>query len=200
MKFKLILFIAFLCCNITFGQKPIEDISYFENGQINFKKNYILSEEITNLTCEAYYRNGKLASKSIISFDGTHTKYDYTTYFENGKLSIAGVGTDYDKGYNEIPEYIDNGFLLIEFSTPRPAVQEGKWVEYYDSDQLKYDGVFKDDKKIGEWITYFKNGQIESKGVYEEGDVEGEKKSEQKKGEWITYFENGKIESKRYYQ
>jgi antitoxin component YwqK of YwqJK toxin-antitoxin module len=182
MKFKLILFIAFLCCNITFGQNPIEDIQYFENGKIQSKKTYILGEEDKNLTIEEYYSSGKLSSKVIMSFDGNYTEYIITEYFENGKLKLSGSSFTEN---SDIRRFVSGNFYSYDFS------KEGTWVEYYENGQLHYEADFEDNKKVGEWITYFENGQIESKGVYEEGE---------KKGEWITYFETGIIESKKYYQ
>lgn len=193
MRNIIIVFFAFLCCNFSIGQETIEDIDYFENGQVRFKKKYKLGDEITDLTVEAYYSNGKLASKSIISFDGNRTKYDYTKYFESGKIYTSGKGHDniYDNENNKITEYVNNEFAQLEYDSPSPEFKDGRWIEYYENGQLKYDADFEEGKEVGEWITYFENGQIKSKGVYEAGE---------KKGEWITYFENGKIESKKYYQ
>ena len=191
MKFKILMLVAFLCPNVTIGQNIVEDIVYYEDGKIQSKKTYDV-DEMTNLTCEAYFRNGKIASKSIISFDGTLTNYDYKEYFENGQLAKAGLGSNYRnyREMNEIPGYVNNEFLELEYSTPSPEIKDGRWVKHYENGQLEYDAFYENNLQIGEWITYYENGQIESKGEYEEGE---------KTGEWITYYENGQMQSKKMY-
>lgn len=57
----------------------------------------------------------------------------------------------------------------------------GKFLEYYNSGELKVIGKYENGLKEGIWKTYYKSGKIKERGKYKNGD---------KVGIWKTFYKN----------
>ena len=78
-------------------------------------------------------------------------------------------------------------FLIFMLSFQWAYTQaDGAFKEFYDNNQLKIEGHYKDNRPAGEWKEYHPNGQLS--GVYSYTDGKLNKKK-------IYYFESGRISS-----
>ena len=50
---------------------------------------------------------------------------------------------------------------------------EGKYLEYYDNGQVRYDIFYKNNKEEGRYLEYYSNGNLKFKGIYKDGKQEG---------------------------
>jgi antitoxin component YwqK of YwqJK toxin-antitoxin module len=97
--------------------------------------------------------------------------------------------------------------LFSFFVFSQPKYEDGPYKEYYKDGQLKKEGFYKDNAKIGGWKDYFENGQLSKvysfnidgtpSGIEETFSINGNLLSETKRshnGGLISknYFENGK--------
>ena len=64
---------------------------------------------------------------------------------------------------------------------------DGPYLEHYDSGELKKEGQYKNNKRIGEWKQYYKNGQVSKEYSYTDGDYNDAS---------ISYYENGIVSHK----
>jgi antitoxin component YwqK of YwqJK toxin-antitoxin module len=64
---------------------------------------------------------------------------------------------------------------------------DGVFKDYHDSGELKVQGQYLSNKKVGEWKYYHKNGQISELYSYEAG---------KRNKEYITYYEDGIVKIK----
>lgn len=64
------------------------------------------------------------------------------------------------------------------------GIEHGVYKEWYESGQLKKEGLYNKGNKTGVWITYYSNGNKESMGKY---------KKDKKIGKWELWTENGKV-------
>ncbi|WP_405573612.1 energy transducer TonB [Winogradskyella sp. Asnod2-B02-A] len=74
----------------------------------------------------------------------------------------------------------------IQFSLAQDK-PDGPHKEFYDSGELKKEGQYKNNKRIGEWKRYYKNGQVSRIYSYNDGKFNKEE---------ISYFENGIVSRK----
>jgi antitoxin component YwqK of YwqJK toxin-antitoxin module len=92
--------------------------------------------------------------------------------------------------------------------------KQGKWIKYYDNEQVRYTGFFIDDKPQGTFKHYHPNGELKAIQDFEEnGDIrtelfwdngniaaKGKFNSERKKnGLWHYYYESGELHKTLYY-
>lgn len=64
---------------------------------------------------------------------------------------------------------------------------DGPYQDYYDSGELKEEGQYKNNKRIGEWKMYYKNGQVSKAFSYNDGKYNDAS---------ITYYDNGIVSNK----
>jgi len=62
--------------------------------------------------------------------------------------------------------------------------KQGIWRKYYTNSNLKYEGNFKDDYRIGQFKFYYENGKIQAISVFSEKGL---------KAKTTQYYENGNI-------
>ena len=62
----------------------------------------------------------------------------------------------------------------------------GIWKIYHDNGQLWAKGKNTNGKRDGPWVSFWSNGQLEYKGDY---------KDNKRKGPWLEYHNNGKLKS-----
>jgi antitoxin component YwqK of YwqJK toxin-antitoxin module len=95
------------------------------------------------------------------------------------------------------------------YDNGKMSVHNGKWVEYYESGEVKKEGNYVDGKKEGKWVEYYESGKVEieknhvngkreDKWVwyYESGDMEWEGNfvDDKHEGKWVGYYESGKVD------
>ncbi|WP_179319044.1 energy transducer TonB [Winogradskyella helgolandensis] len=64
---------------------------------------------------------------------------------------------------------------------------DGPYQDYYDSGELKEEGQYKNNKRIGQWKMYYRNGQVSKVFSYNDGKYNNTS---------ITYYDNGTISNK----
>ena len=118
-----------------------------------------------------------------------------TTYYESGKKKTSGTYKDglaegFTRKFSEEGEIIGSelfkdGYKIGEGIYDARGYKQGKWKEFYITGELKAEGEYINDKKIGEWIYYHQNGKIEQRGKYD--------KNNKPTGDWKWYYESGNI-------
>ena len=68
------------------------------------------------------------------------------------------------------------------------------YISYHDNGQIREEGCYKDEKKVGKWIRYYENGNIEEERNYKNGLLDGKLiyhwKNGDRRGEYT--FKNGR--------
>ena len=80
--------------------------------------------------------------------------------------------------------------ILYLFSfqfTMAQDMPDGPYQDYYDSGELKEEGQYKNNKRIGGWKMYYKNGQVSKVFSYNDGKYNDAS---------ITYYDNGIVSNK----
>ncbi len=118
-----------------------------------------------------------------------------TDYYETGNIKTVGsyknnipegVRRDYKiDGSIESAKIFRNGNIVGDGIIDEKGYKQGKWNEFYETGELRAEGNYKNNEKIGLWKWYYKNGKLDQIGSYIVG--------EQTDGDWKWYFENGKI-------
>ena len=112
-----------------FGIKHGEFIKYYENGKINYKKNY--TEDKLTSTCEIYSKDGNI--KIRCNYKDDKLDGDYSLYYDNGSQIFLKT------------------FL-------KDNVLNGEWLQYYENGQLQTKAFFENGKLKGEGFLYHENG------------------------------------------
>ncbi len=88
--------------------------------------------------------------------------------------------------------------------------KQGKWIKYYDNDQIRYKGFFINDQPVDTFYHYHRNGELKAlqifnddgssrtKMYWDNGNIAAKgkfNKNKEKDGKWIYYFETGDKES-----
>ncbi|MFO7789088.1 MAG: toxin-antitoxin system YwqK family antitoxin [Bacteroidales bacterium] len=88
--------------------------------------------------------------------------------------------------------------------------KQGKWIKYYDNDQIRYKGFFIDDQPQDTFVHYHRNGELKARQIFNDdgssrtkmywnnGNIAAQGKFNKKKnkeGRWVFYFETGEKES-----
>ncbi|SVE38063.1 uncharacterized protein METZ01_LOCUS490917, partial [marine metagenome] len=107
------------------------DVSYYENGQLKRKGNFIDGKE--DGLHESYYENGQLDFRG--NYKNGEEEGLFEQYYDNGQLEMRG-------------NFID-------------GKEDGLKESYYDEGQLKVRGNFIDGKMVGLFEVYNENGQLE---------------------------------------
>ena len=91
--------------------------------------------------------------------------------------------------------YYDNGKLesIGNVISQKKRLKTGNWKFYYQSGQLKANGTYDIDQKIGLWIEHHENGQLKSSGEYQA--ITLMSLQMKKKGVWKHYYSNGQLKS-----
>ena len=79
------------------------------------------------------------------------------------------------------------GYLI---KTHTEKYDNGKWVEYYESGEVKKEGNYVDGKKVGKWVLYYESGKVEVEENFVDGKQEGKS---------VGYYESGKVEIEKNY-
>ena len=211
--------------NYINSQRTGEWISYYENGQIQAKVNYVFVENVCQ--CEddgeenylndgeyiTYYTNGQISSKG--NYKGGELVGEWVSYYENGQIESK---ENYDLIY--VTCYCN------EERIDAMGVRNGEQIYYSENGQIFSRGNYVDGLKNGEWIdegskgnynivdypfedgfhfngfTSVRNGEWVEVWGGEFGRLitsKGNYINSKRTGEWISYYENGQICSKGNY-
>jgi len=144
---------------------------YFDNGKI--KAEYNLK---TNTTSQ-YYENGFIKNRS--------TTNKNVGFYEQFSEKINGQLTFTDKEVKKdtliemtVTEYYDNGSIknissqlniIYKGGSVSSIGKTGEYKEYYENGNLKLQGQYKKDKRIGIWKWYHANGEFNTEFDYKDG-------------------------------
>lgn len=118
-----------------------------------------------------------------------------TDYYPNGRPKTVasykadvpeGIRRDYDSTGKVISSFTyKEGKIISEGIIDDEGVKDGPWKEFYESGQLRAEGMYALGNKIGRWRFYHENGSIEQEGTFNnQGNPEGP---------WKWFYDDGKI-------
>jgi len=159
--------------------KKIED-GIYKDDEIVLKKVYNETEK-NELASIRHYKDGKLDGEEIYFYKGIKLKF----LRKNGKM--IGEYTVYDKSTGKILDkdnvdktfkygwncYSNNKFKSI-YGKNKDGEKDGKYKEFYENGQLKYENNYKDGKLEGEFKRFREDGTLQYLQKYSNGKLEGE--------------------------
>lgn len=163
----------------------IERISYkyLETGEldskITYKNNYIVFKEF-------FYKDSSLFSEE--TYSNNLLNGDKKVFYPNGNLLMV---MSYINGKREgISNAFDiNGKIASEYNYSNDIIVSEIAFEYYDTGELNYKRIYKDEKLNGLVTKYYKNGKIELEINFINGVGNGE---------FNQYYENGNLKQTNY--
>ena len=128
--------------------------------------------------------------------------YDIRTdYYSNGNVKIVGsyydnkpdgIRREYNKeGKIEISYIFKHGIMIGKGIVDEAGLKQGKWSEYFDGGELKAEGSYKDNKRIGQWKFFYQNGKLEQMGSYNKNGLFD--------GLWKWYYVTGEVHREENY-
>ncbi len=118
----------------------------------------------------SYYSDGNIKSTTIYNLNGQKN----------------GVSNEYSpEGEIIATKYYDHDILIKVGLVDKQGREQGEWIIYYSTGEVKAKGVYKDGNRNGKWIYYYPNGKIEQEGFYD--------KNGKYTGTWKWYYSNGQL-------
>ena len=59
------------------------------------------------------------------------------------------------------------GYLI---KTHTEKYDNGKWVEYYESGEVRQEGNYVEGKREGNWVWYYESGKVKDEDIYKDGE------------------------------
>lgn len=87
----------------------------------------------------------------------------YVASGDTNNIVCINEETSYYRLLNKDNRVIAEGAFVMEGDK---YLQEGKWIENYESGKLKLTGSFKKNKPIGCWTEYYQNGKVKNISNY----------------------------------
>lgn len=116
-------------------------------------------EELAKLDIKReYHPNAQV--KSVGSYSKGVKEGVHREYTPEGDVTAAKI---YSKG-----KVTGEGIVDAE------GRRQGPWKEFYDTGELRSEGVYKDGKREGSWIFYYRDGNEEQRGTYYKGKPDGD--------------------------
>lgn len=183
--------------------------SFYPNDKIE-KEIYYINDTINGLYKEfsqsgsllkqEHYFKGNLLKDSLA--DSTNAIEWKEEFYDNGRRKYygafrqgikIGIHKEYDQAGNIViaKEYNDAGVFIAEGVVDTMDRRQGKWKYYYETGELKGEGMFKNNLKTGDWIYYYMDGKIEQKGKFNKDKIDSK---------WLWYYPNGKVWREEYYE
>jgi len=183
-----------------FGMKTGKWKEYYDNGKVKMegkykkdKKEGIFREYTVDgkLKNTDKYKNGIIVVDSEVSVEIKIEKDYYSDAKVKSELTlINGIPNGIYREYSQegdilLAKMYSEGKVIGEGIIDKKGKKQGDWKEFYfDSKQVKMDGIYVEGKKEGEWKFYYQSGKIEQKGNYKNGKPEGV---------WKWYYESGNL-------
>lgn len=124
----------------------------FSKGEESGKGNEFVIDPVTQY--QAYYYTHDSAPEGMLDFAIFETAGEYADGRQNGSVTIYGV----------------NGCIAYK-GLVKNGLKNGKGVEYYDnSNQVRYEGEYKNDNYNGQGTFYDEDGNVTYSGEWKDGD------------------------------
>ena len=167
----------------------VKSESVYRNDELNgYQKEY---NQSGSLVAKQLFHNGKLADltpqdtlniEERVEYDQNKRIIKRGYYHDNVPV---GIHREYDSignvkiaiVYNEQGQIISKGIVKDDGS------REGPWQYYYETGDVKSEGVYENNRQVGEWKFFFKDGKQEQVGHFNRGVLEGK---------WEWYYPEGK--------
>lgn len=183
----------------NFGFKQGNWKYFWDNGNLKMEGSY--QNDKRNGFFKYYDVNGNFISvekfendKLIEDAPETKVLEKKIAYYPNGKPSITatyyknkpeGIRREFDTNGVVVKGYLfDNGILRYEGITDLNGKRQGRWIEYYETGEMRSEGEYLNSSHVGEWKFYFQDKTIEIVGSYN--------RKGEKIGEWRWYYPDGK--------
>ena len=146
------------------------------------------SNEGKDCYVEAFHANGKPMTSGLFR----NKVKDSVWMLFNEQGQVLGVDQYVDgKLHGMIYTYLPGTTQVLEETTYVNGLKVGPWKQYYNTGELKSEGVYRDGELEGKVVYYFEGGRKENVGYY---------KHAVKNGWWIYYSKKtGKVSEKAYY-
>jgi antitoxin component YwqK of YwqJK toxin-antitoxin module len=133
---------------------------YYENGRIEFIRNYIKDSGWS----KGYYENGQIKDSSI-EFNNTGKGRTYKTWFENGQVK-SFVNWDIKTGLqNGLTLFYNESGILTDSVYFNEGKRNGIVKKWFDSGQLSYKMIYKEDVLLYE-ADYNEEGNLTMDTTY----------------------------------
>ncbi len=176
------------------NEKKKTEINYKNNLKNGYYKEYDKEGKLTKI--EKYINNE--LQEDVQELKEYEIKKDY---YSNGKVKIEGsyingvaegIRREFDKEGKIEKAYIFNKGRIIGIGIVDVyGKKQGKWLEYYQTGQIKAEGKYTNNVKINEWKYYYKNKNLEQIGSYNnKGEVDGK---------WKWYYQSGNLQREENY-
>lgn len=142
--------------------KPLtfQEEGYYENGKLEFRGSYINGE--TSGLWEYYYETGIQEARSY--YHNGNSTDTVLCWYPSGKIKRNKIEIDTTKNYWYNIDFYENGRKYIECYQTKDSTNNirlnGQFQEWYDSGQLKFSAVLKNDWTVGKWIKYELDGSL----------------------------------------
>ena len=163
--------------------------TYYENGQLKWKRSYVEDIPIGN---ESYFDiNGKLLFKSTYDtkkevVDGESIyKTLSTQYYPNGNKSLIATLINGEKNGSEMQLY--EGGALKANTNYDLGVKKGPFEVYTENRKLLQKGSYLENELHGELLSYYNSGELKNKAQFKKGLPHGE---------MFDYYKNGVIKKR----
>ncbi len=174
---------------------------FYQNGRVKIEENYFNDklhgyykefDKKGIMVLAIRYENGVIVEENIEEKEKLTFKNEY---YKNGKLKFSGafkdtipVGTHREYNKNEkvvnSKQYDDLGRIIAIGIVDKKGYKQEEWKYFYNTGELKSEGKYKNNKKLGKWLFYFKNGNNEQMGKYKKGKTNGL---------WKWYYKSGSL-------
>lgn len=182
------------------GNRQGKWINFYKEGEI--KDECIFRNNKKNGFFKSFDKNGEL--KTIKKFKNNIEEKNVSEivrletrkeYFEDGKIKAVatyknnipeGIRREYNRSGSIERAYIyKKGIIIAEGIIDEDGIKNSLWKEFYINGNIKSEGEYLKDKRIGEWKFFYENGKIEQKGKYNNnGNF---------LGNWFWYYESGNL-------
>lgn len=149
--------------SVSYYSDSLEEASYFENGNIKWRKTYTNSD---TSFYESHYESGQLESIGIY-INGSRES-NWINYWENGKIKRKSF---FNQGYSSglITDYYENGSIKSEITYDK-SQKDGPYVTYYSNGNIHIKGTNKSfnsySKLSGTYESFYFNGKPHIKKYY----------------------------------
>jgi antitoxin component YwqK of YwqJK toxin-antitoxin module len=139
----------------------ITTYSYYENGEIEFEKNY-KDDKLFNLV--VYHRNGQ--KNEDINVENGKRNGESTSWHKNGQIMEEAI---YENDIKRIKnQWYENG-QKGSVRTYKNGKKDGEWSFWNFDGQKLFERNYKDGKENGRQTNWFDDGQIMKQATYKEG-------------------------------
>ncbi len=131
----------------------------------------------------------KISTHIVVGFALLLATHTYTQKKEWYNKDLELVSKDKALYFKQIQKKRNKSIVVFSYKNGNPyreytyknGKKNGKFLEFYETGELKIEGSYSNNLKNGVWKVYYKKGKIKEKGKYNNGE---------KVGIWKIFYKN----------